>query len=93
LGRIYLVHGKVGRNAASSDKLNSGFIVGMYALTSVNQKNYRIGFINSKPYLLFDRFLKGVIGRHYSLTASPRAKTILSDWEEYHPLFVKVTPR
>jgi len=38
-------------------------------------------------------FLKGVIGRHYSLTASPRAKTILSDWEEYHPLFVKVTPR
>ncbi len=38
-------------------------------------------------------FLKDVIRRHYGLTASPRAKTILSDWEEYHPLFVKVTPR
>lgn len=38
-------------------------------------------------------FLKGVIGRHHMLTGSPRAKLLLSDWEEYYPLFVKVTPR
>ncbi|MHB9152472.1 MAG: glutamate synthase-related protein [Spirochaetales bacterium] len=38
-------------------------------------------------------FLKSVIARHHSLTGSPRAKLLLSDWEEYHPLFVKVTPR
>ena len=38
-------------------------------------------------------FLKSVIARHRMLTGSPRAKLLLSDWEEYHPLFVKVTPR
>ena len=38
-------------------------------------------------------FLKSVIARHHSLTGSPRAKLLLSDWEEYYPLFVKVTPR
>jgi len=38
-------------------------------------------------------FLKSVIARHHALTGSPRAKLLLSDWEEYHPLFVKVTPR
>jgi len=38
-------------------------------------------------------FLKSVIRQHHTLTGSPRAKLLLSDWEEYHPLFVKVTPR
>ncbi|PKL07235.1 MAG: glutamate synthase subunit alpha, partial [Spirochaetae bacterium HGW-Spirochaetae-9] len=38
-------------------------------------------------------FLKSILARHHMLTGSPRAKLILSDWEEYLPLFVKVTPR
>ncbi|MFZ3111266.1 MAG: glutamate synthase-related protein, partial [Rectinemataceae bacterium] len=38
-------------------------------------------------------FLKSILARHHMLTGSPRAKHILSDWEEYLPLFVKVTPR
>jgi glutamate synthase domain-containing protein 2/glutamate synthase domain-containing protein 1/glutamate synthase domain-containing protein 3 len=38
-------------------------------------------------------FLKSILARHHMLTGSPRAKFILSDWEEYLPLFVKVTPR
>jgi len=38
-------------------------------------------------------FLKGVVARHHQLTGSPRAKALLADWDEYGPLFVKVTPR
>jgi glutamate synthase domain-containing protein 3 len=38
-------------------------------------------------------FLKEIVSRHHRLTGSPRAKALLADWEEYRPLFVKVTPR
>ena len=37
--------------------------------------------------------LRRLIERHYELTGSHRAKDILSEWENYRPLFVKVTPR
>ena len=37
--------------------------------------------------------LKQIVSQHYRLTGSPRAKTLLADWDEYRPLFVKVTPR
>jgi glutamate synthase domain-containing protein 2/glutamate synthase domain-containing protein 1/glutamate synthase domain-containing protein 3 len=37
--------------------------------------------------------LRRLIERHYEFTGSHRAKDILSEWENYRPLFVKVTPR
>lgn len=37
--------------------------------------------------------LRRLVERHYELTGSHRAKDILSEWENYRPLFVKVTPR
>jgi glutamate synthase (NADPH/NADH) large chain len=36
--------------------------------------------------------LRGLIERHFELTASPRAKTLLENWETHLPLFVKVIP-
>jgi len=37
--------------------------------------------------------LRRLVERHYELTGSHRAKDILAEWENYRPLFVKVTPR
>jgi glutamate synthase (NADPH) large chain len=36
--------------------------------------------------------LRGLVERHFELTASPRAKTLLENWETHLPLFVKVIP-
>ncbi len=36
--------------------------------------------------------LRGLIERHAELTGSPRARTLLGDWETRLPLFVKVMP-
>jgi glutamate synthase domain-containing protein 2/glutamate synthase domain-containing protein 1/glutamate synthase domain-containing protein 3 len=37
--------------------------------------------------------LKSIIGKHHARTASPRAKRILTGWDDYYPLFLKVSPR
>ena len=36
--------------------------------------------------------LKGLIAQHAELTGSPRAKSILADWDSYRGKFVKVYP-
>jgi len=37
--------------------------------------------------------LRTIIERHQNLTGSPRAKLMLSEWDSYLPLFLKVVPR
>jgi len=37
--------------------------------------------------------LRTIIERHQNLTGSPRAKQMLSEWDSYLPLFLKVVPR
>jgi glutamate synthase (NADPH/NADH) large chain len=89
---LVIVLGKVGRNFAAGMSGGIAFVLdeaGQFAAYRCNRASVDLEqvFDPADQTLLKDR-----ITRHYELTGSPRAKSILGNWSAMLPHFVKVYP-
>ncbi len=90
-GGVVVVIGPTGKNFAAG---MSGGIAYVYDRTEWLDTRTNLDMVDlesvwdEKDRLMLHR----LIDNHYRYTNSPRAKTILDNWEAYLPLFVKVIP-
>ena len=89
---IVVVLGKTGRNFAAGMSGGLAYVldeVGDFAERRCNPAGVDLEPVTDED----DPVLFSLISRHVELTASPRGKWILENWEQMLPKFVKVFPR
>ena len=89
-GGIVVVLGRAGRNFGAG--MSNGVA---YVLDEAGTFDARINRDMVEPDGLDEvdvELLRRLVREHEELTASPRARTILVQWEDYLPLFRKVAP-
>jgi glutamate synthase domain-containing protein 3 len=99
-GGTVVVLGKVGRNFAAGMSGGIAYVLdedGKFA-QYCNTSMVSLGPISKtvKPGQHMGTadtdILHGMLTRHVELTESPKAQTILKDWDNFYSKFVKVTP-
>jgi glutamate synthase (ferredoxin) len=90
-GGIVVVLGRAGRNFAAGMSNGVAYVIDESGTLEarVNHDLVEVGDLDAEDLQLVERLTR----EHEEKTVSPRARTILVRWEEFVPLFRKITPR
>jgi glutamate synthase (NADPH) large chain len=90
-GGVVVVMGPTGKNFAAG---MSGGIVYVYDKSELFDTKCNLDMVDLESVWNKEdrKQLQSIIMKHYKYTKSPRAKTLLDNWEAHLPLFVKVIP-
>jgi glutamate synthase (ferredoxin) len=90
-GGIVLVLGRAGRNFGAGMSNGIAYVLdeaGTFP-SRVNRDMVEVGELDPEDIELLQRLIR----EHEEKTVSPRARTMLVQWEDYRPLFRKVVPK
>ena len=89
---VVVVLGATGRNFAAGMNGGLAYVLdetGEFVASRCNRTSVDLDAVTDPGEV---ETLRGLIFRHFETTASPRAKRLLANWEEWLPRFVKVFP-
>jgi glutamate synthase (NADPH/NADH) large chain len=89
---LVLVLGKCGRNFAAG--MSGGIAYVFDEKLDFTEKRCNLASVDLEPVIEFQdvRIVHDLVARHHGLTGSSRAKSILDNWTEMLPRFIKVFP-
>jgi glutamate synthase (NADPH) large chain len=89
---LVLVLGKCGRNFAAG--MSGGIAYVFDEKLDFTEKRCNLASVDLEPVIESQdvRIVHDLVARHYELTGSHRAKSILDNWPEMLPRFIKVFP-
>jgi len=90
-GGIVVVLGRAGRNFGAGMSNGIAYVIdeaGTFE-TRVNKDMVEVGGLEDADVALLQRLVR----EHEEKTASPRARRVLVQWDDFVPLFRKVTPK
>jgi glutamate synthase (ferredoxin) len=91
-GGVVVVLGATGRNFAAGMTGGMAFVYDPDG-TFVNRCNTELVDVDRLTHPGMQKLVKSLLRRHYELTNSPRARELLTRWEEAAPSFRRVLPK